>query len=65
MAKNKDKKKTSFKKNGLMSMALAGVMAVSPFMFVGCGEAGPQSIHREQNSSLQDPAVLPTRKVSL
>ena len=42
---SKDNNKKTIKglsKKGLVTMALAGVMAVSPFMLVGCGEAGPQ-----------------------
>ena len=42
MAKDKNKKPFNvLSKKGLMTLALAGVMAVSPFMLVGCGEAGP------------------------
>ena len=42
MSKEKDKKPFNvLSKKGLITMAMAGVMAVSPFMLVGCGEAGP------------------------
>ena len=42
MAKDKNKKPFNvLSKKGFATLALAGVMAVSPFMLVGCGEAGP------------------------
>ncbi len=42
MAKDKNKKPFNvLSKKGLITLALAGVMVVSPFMLVGCGEAGP------------------------
>ena len=43
MAKDKNKKPFNvLSKKGFATLALAGVMAVSPFMLVGCGEAGPK-----------------------
>ena len=43
MSKDNNKKTgKGLSKKGLVTMALAGVMAVSPFMLVGCGETGPK-----------------------
>ncbi len=42
MAKDKNKKPFNvLSEKGFATLALAGVMIVSPFMLVGCGEAGP------------------------
>ena len=60
MAKNKDEKKTPFNvfsKKGFISMAIAGVMAVSPFMFVGCGETGPKGETGSAGKSAYELAV--------
>ena len=43
MSKDNNKKTVKgLSKKGLVTMALAGVMAVSPFMLAGCGETGPK-----------------------
>ncbi|MBE5738175.1 MAG: hypothetical protein E7354_00355 [Clostridiales bacterium] len=43
MSKDKNKKPFNvLSKKGLMTLALAGAMVASPFMFVGCGETGPK-----------------------
>ena len=58
MAKDKNKKPFNvLSKKGLMSLALAGIMVVSPFVFAGCGEAGPKGDSGNNGKSAYELAV--------
>ena len=58
MAKEKNKKPFNvLSKKGLTTLALAGVMVASPFMFVGCLEAGPKGDSGNNGKSAYELAV--------
>lgn len=58
MAKDKDKKPFNvLSKKGFATLALAGVMVASPFMLVGCGEAGPKGEAGTNGKSAYELAV--------